>query len=141
VRQYGAVQTATDAPRTGADSVLAKRTVTMSVSVWVAKTTDIPPGQAKSVEVAGHKIAVFHVDGTYYAIDNRCPHYGKSLSAGWVHGTAVTCPWHGAIFDLTSGDVLSGPAPHGVRSYKVHVEGQDIYVDLPWRGSSANEEN
>jgi nitrite reductase/ring-hydroxylating ferredoxin subunit len=108
-----------------------ERIVAMSVSVQVAKTTDIPLGQARSIEVAGHKIAVFHVDGTYYAIDNRCPHYGKSLSAGWVHGTAVTCPWHGAIFDLTSGDVLGGPALHGVQTYKVHVEDHDIYVGLP----------
>ncbi|HEY7489500.1 MAG TPA: non-heme iron oxygenase ferredoxin subunit [Candidatus Tectomicrobia bacterium] len=103
----------------------------MSVAVQVAKTTDIPPGRARSIEVAGHKIAVFHVNGTYYAIENRCPHYGKSLSAGWVHGTTVTCPWHGAIFDLTSGDVLSGPARRGVQSYQVRVEDQSIYVDLP----------
>jgi 3-phenylpropionate/trans-cinnamate dioxygenase ferredoxin component len=84
----------------------------MKIRMKVADTSEIPVGKAKCLEVAGHTITVFHIHGANYAIDNTCPHYGRPLSAGWVQGTTVTCPWHGVVFDVTSGDVISGPAPH-----------------------------
>ena len=48
-----------------------------------------------------------------------------------MNGTVVTCPLHGATFDITTGDVLGPPAPEGVISYKVQVDGNDIKVELP----------
>jgi nitrite reductase/ring-hydroxylating ferredoxin subunit len=81
--------------------------------------------------VAVRPIAIFHHHGTYYALDNACPHYGKPLAAGQVQGTTVTCIWHGAVFDLCTGAVVTGPAPHGVRSYPVRVVGTAIYLEMP----------
>ena len=66
----------------------------------VAKTGEIAPGEVRPVEAAGKKIALFNVDGRFYAIDDACTHRGGSLSEGMVLGTEVTCPWHGAIKDL-----------------------------------------
>ncbi len=97
----------------------------------VAEAKSIPPGTAIAVEAGGQKIAVFNVEGTFYAIGDTCTHRGGPLSEGDVEGTRVTCPWHGAEFDLKTGNVLREPATRGVPSYKVVVEGEDIKLELP----------
>ena len=102
----------------------------MGELVRVASKTDIVPGAAMAVEVQGQKIALFNIGGTYYAIGDTCTHRGGPLSQGTVEGTTVTCPWHGAKYDVTTGAVLSPPAPRGVGSYKVIVEGNDIKVEV-----------
>ncbi len=102
----------------------------MAERVTVAKTTDGAPGQAKTVEVKGKTIAVFNVKGQYYAIDDTCTHVGGPLSEGTVEGTTVTCPWHGAQFDVASGQVLGPPAGAGVCSYRVQVQGEDLVLEL-----------
>jgi hypothetical protein len=61
------------------------------------------------------------VEGSYHAIGDTCTHRGGPLSEGDVQGTRVTCPWHGADFDLKTGAVLGPPAQKGVPSYKVMV--------------------
>lgn len=92
---------------------------------------DLPPGSAKAVQVSGKQVAIFHIEGKYYAIDDECTHAGGSLSEGEISGTIVTCPWHGATFDVTNGQVLSAPAFEGVGSYKVHVVGEEIQIETP----------
>ena len=100
----------------------------MAEFIKALATTDLPAGKTTAVEVNGKKIAVFNIDGTFYAIDDTCTHRGGSLSEGEVDGTVVTCPLHGAEFDVTNGQVLGSPAPRGVTSYEVKVEGGDVMV-------------
>ena len=95
-----------------------------------SKTEDVPAGQGKMVGVGGKHIALFNIGGSYYAIDDTCTHRGGPLSQGAVRGTTVTCPWHGAQYDLKSGGVLGPPAPQGVASYKVVVEDDDVRIEL-----------
>jgi nitrite reductase (NADH) small subunit len=102
----------------------------MAKLVKIAKTKDVPPGQAAAFTIEGQKIALFNVEGTYYAIGDTCTHRGGPLSEGDVQGTKVTCPWHGADFDLNTGAVLGPPAQNGVPSYKVVLEGDDIKVEV-----------
>ena len=102
----------------------------MAGFVKVAKTDEISPGHGKLVEAGGKKIALFNVEGTFYAIDDTCTHVGGPLSEGSLDGKEVTCPWHGAIYDVTSGEVLGPPAPQGVARYDVRVEGSDIEVEV-----------
>jgi len=102
----------------------------MAERVTVAKASELKPGQAKAVQVKGETIALFNIGGTYYAIDDTCTHSGGPLSEGEVEGTMVTCPWHGAQFNLSSGEVLNPPAPAGVKSYKVHVQGDEIQLEI-----------
>src|SRR6478752_2454103 len=102
----------------------------MAKLLKIAKTEDVPPGQAAAFTIEGQKIALFNVEGTYYAIGDTCTHRGGPLSEGDVQGTKVTCPWHGADFDLKTGAVLGLPAQNGVPSYKVVVEGDDIKVEV-----------
>ncbi len=103
----------------------------MGQLIKVAEANDVPPGTAKAVEAEGRTIALFHSGGSYFASDDACTHRGGPLSEGEVEGTVVTCPLHGATFDLTTGNVLGPPAPEGVVSYRVQVDGNDIKVELP----------
>jgi nitrite reductase/ring-hydroxylating ferredoxin subunit len=96
----------------------------------IATLADVPPGSAKQVAVNGRMLAVFNVGGTVYVLDDTCPHRGGPLSEGEVHGTEVTCPWHAANFDLTTGRHLSPPAQQDVRAYKVQVVGDEIQVEM-----------
>ncbi len=98
--------------------------------VTVAHTTDLKPGQAAWVDVKGRQIALFNVDGTYYALDNECTHLGGPLGEGQLTGPVVTCPWHGSRFDVRTGQVVGPPAREPVQSFPVQVEGQEVRVAL-----------
>ncbi len=100
----------------------------MAERVAAAKLDEIPEGGAKVVEVGGRKIAVFHVGGKFYAIDDTCSHEEASLAAGEIDGTEVACPRHGARFDITTGRNLTLPAVLPVQSYEVVVEDDTVYV-------------
>jgi nitrite reductase/ring-hydroxylating ferredoxin subunit len=102
----------------------------MAKLIKVTETKDIPPGKAAAFDVEGSRIAIFNVDGAYYAIDDTCTHSGGPLSEGAVHECKVTCPWHEADFDLKTGAALKAPAFEGVRSYKVVVAGNDVQVEM-----------
>jgi nitrite reductase/ring-hydroxylating ferredoxin subunit len=96
----------------------------------IAESDDIQPGQARMFEVGGKRIALFNVDGLFCAIDDTCTHRGGPLSEGELNGKEVTCPWHGAVFDVTTGQVLRPPAPEGISSYRTRVEGKDAEVEI-----------
>ncbi len=96
----------------------------------VATVAEIPPGTGKQVNIAGRAIALFNVDGTFYAIDDTCTHRGASLVEGECDGTEIICPWHGARFDLATGAAKCPPASQGVKTYPVHVVGDEIQLDV-----------
>ena len=98
--------------------------------VKVAQTENIPAGQARMVEVNGKEIALFNVAGSFHAIDNTCTHVGGPLCEGELESIQVTCLWHGAVFDVTTGLMLGPPAPESVARYSVRVEGSDIEVEV-----------
>lgn len=102
----------------------------MAGFVKVAKTSEIPAGQMKLVELNGKRIALFNVSGSFYAIDDTCTHLGGPLSEGFLDGKEVTCPWHGAVFDVTTGEALSPPAPEGVARYNTRVQDADVEVEI-----------
>lgn len=93
----------------------------------VARVDEIPPGQAKIVEINTRPIAVFNVQGTFYAITNICPHEGGPLGEGTLKGHIVSCPWHEMSFDIRDGLGTDGGG-YCVGSYEIRVEGQDVYV-------------
>jgi 3-phenylpropionate/trans-cinnamate dioxygenase ferredoxin component len=101
----------------------------MGTFTKVAKAKDVPAEGALAVSIGDQRIALFHVGGQYYAIGNTCTHRGGPLCEGEVSGTTVTCPWHGAEFDISTGTNLAPPAPSPVPCYKVRVSGEDIEVE------------
>jgi nitrite reductase/ring-hydroxylating ferredoxin subunit len=94
--------------------------------VKVAKLSEVPPGRCKSVEVDGDRIAIFNVGGQVYALQDSCSHLGAPLSSGYLGRDSVSCEWHGATFDLKTGEALSAPAKEAVPVYTVRVSGDDI---------------
>ena len=102
----------------------------MAQFVKVAEVGELPPGERTVVEVEGIFIAVFNVDGAYYAIEDICTHDDGPLAEGELDGFEIECPRHGARFDIRSGKVLSFPAITDVTHYEVKVEGGDVLVAL-----------
>ena len=96
----------------------------------VAKTDDLEPGSAMLLEIDGKEIALFNLNGEFYAIANECSHVGGPLCEGDIEDNKVVCPWHGAEFDITSGEALCDPAEGPVESFKVIVEGDSIKIEL-----------
>ena len=77
--------------------------------VEVAKVNEISDGKIKHVEVDGKELLIANVGGKFYAIGDRCGHMNALLSMGNLTGNTVTCPFHGAKFDVTNGKKLSEP--------------------------------
>jgi 3-phenylpropionate/trans-cinnamate dioxygenase ferredoxin subunit len=98
--------------------------------VKVAETAEIPAGKCKRVLVKRRPITVFNCGGEYFAIDDTCTHDEASLAGGEVDGCVVTCPLHGAQFDIKTGAALSLPAATPVETYQVTLDGTAIMVEV-----------
>lgn len=97
--------------------------------VRIATADEVPAGQGRTVEAAGRTLALFNVDGAYYAIDNTCAHRGGPLGEGDLEDRVVTCPWHAWQWDVTTGANANNPAVK-VACFPVTVENGTIFVDL-----------
>ena len=100
----------------------------MKKFIKVARTSEIDPGTGKCVEVAGERIAIFNVEGQFYAIEDTCTHAEGSLSEGTLTGEEVECPLHGACFNIKTGEATTPPAITEVKTYNVKVSGGEIEI-------------
>jgi len=104
----------------------------MAEFVEVARVDDVPPGTATVVEAGGVQLALINVNGTFYAVDNECPHRGGFLGEGEINPDwdewALECPLHGSVFDVRSGEVLNPPAAEPVRTYPVEIDSGVVKV-------------
>ncbi len=103
----------------------------MSEFVKVANLSELTPGTRKMVELDEVTVAIFNVNGQVYCIEDICTHDGGPLADGDIDGYSIACPRHGALFDLRDGQVLSMPAVVPVPTYRVKIEGDDIFVESP----------
>ena len=99
--------------------------------VRVAKVGDLAPGGVMKVEANGKALALFNLDGSYYATDEICSHAHASLAEGFVIDDCIECPLHGATFSIKTGEALSAPATDPIATYPVRVEADDILVGVP----------
>jgi nitrite reductase/ring-hydroxylating ferredoxin subunit len=102
----------------------------MSDFIKIATVDELPPGQAKLVEVKEKEIALFNVGGQFHAIDNSCTHVGGPLCEGEISGGEVTCPWHGATFDVTTGRALGPPAVEALNRYNLRIVDRNIEIEI-----------
>lgn len=114
----------------------------------VAAVDEIPPGSRKLVDIDGREVVVFNVQGEFFALLDRCPHQGGSLSKGRLTGLVeasapgayrlsrpgeiIRCPWHGWEFDLRTGRSWCEPGRVRARSYPVAVEPGSRLVEGPY---------
>lgn len=102
----------------------------MAESHLVAKTGDIPEDEAKKVIIGDNHVAVFNLGGEFFAIDDICTHAYASLSEGYVEDGCVECPLHAGRFDIRTGKAQGVPVTEDVRTYKIKVDGDSIYVEV-----------
>jgi nitrite reductase (NADH) small subunit len=94
--------------------------------IRVAGKEELQPGQCMKAKVNNQELALFNVDGNFYAIDDMCPHAGGPLSEGFVDGESVICPWHGWEFNVKSGACRVVGLEQ--KTFPIKVEGDDILV-------------
>lgn len=101
----------------------------MSDWIEVAAVGDFPPGTCRVVATDDISIAVFNLDGRYYAIEDRCTHEDTELSDGQLDGEEIVCPLHGARFSIVTGAVLGPPAYENLRTFPVRITNGWVEVD------------
>ncbi|MBI3464631.1 MAG: Rieske (2Fe-2S) protein [Planctomycetes bacterium] len=115
------------------DNLRASGEVRVRTRLRVASVSEMPSGSAKEVYAAGRIIALFNVDGTFYALDGVCPHQGGPLGQGTLQHRILTCPWHGWQFDVTTGRHLVNP--HIVQErLEVLTNGDDVFLVVDQTG-------
>jgi len=102
----------------------------MSRRVFLGQAADIPVGEGRVVEAEGRTLALFNVDGAFYALDNACSHRGGPLGEGDLDGTVVVCPWHAWRWDVKTGANANNPAVT-MPCFPVSVDGGRVFVELP----------
>ncbi len=103
----------------------------MSDFIKVAEVGDLEEGDLMLVEVDGEPICLAKANEVICAFTDTCTHIGGSLSEGELDGDVITCPLHGAQFDVHTGQVLRGPARQNIQTYPVKIEGDSVLVALP----------
>jgi 3-phenylpropionate/trans-cinnamate dioxygenase ferredoxin subunit len=104
---------------------------TMSRWVAVAGESEVPKGGFKLVTVDGVDLALFNVDGKLCCIEDLCTHDGGNLVEGDFEGRVVTCPRHGAQFDVCTGEALTLPAVASTPVHNVRVTDGKIEIEVP----------
>jgi nitrite reductase (NADH) small subunit len=103
----------------------------MSEFVNLCRVSDIPVGEAKMVFVNEQVFGIFNVSGTFYALDNACPHAGASLSHGIIEGDVVRCRIHHWRFSIRNGTYMDETKPScNVRTYPIRVVGDQVQIEL-----------
>jgi nitrite reductase/ring-hydroxylating ferredoxin subunit len=98
--------------------------------VRVCAQSDIAPESAKAYEVGDKRLAVYNVDGHFYVTDDECTHASASLADGMLEDGIIECSLHFGAFDVKTGEVKAPPCSIALRTYKVLLQGDDVYVDL-----------
>ena len=96
----------------------------------VAKTSDVTEGEVIGVEIEGTPIAIYNLDGEFFATHNVCTHAFALLSDGYVDDGKIECPLHQGIFDIRSGKADEGPVDEDLQTFPVKVEGDALLVEI-----------
>lgn len=106
----------------------------MAEFIKVAEQGELEEGGLMAVEVDGEPVCLAKVDGAVYAFTDNCTHISGPLNEGDLEGCVLTCPWHGAQFDIRTGKVLRGPARQNIMTYPVKIADDSILISLPDEG-------
>lgn len=103
----------------------------MKNKVFLINSADVTPGCAKKIEAGGCQLALFNVDGAFYATQDQCTHATASLAEGdIVDGDMISCPVHYGQFHIPTGQAMTFPCTVDLRTYKVFEEDGKVYADL-----------
>ena len=96
----------------------------------VCTTADLPPGSAKSFEVGDETVAVYNIDGTYYATEARCTHGFADLADGILDGDVIECSLHFGAFNVKTGKAVQAPCFVDLKTFKTEVKDGQVFVDV-----------
>ena len=102
----------------------------MSKYAKMAETHEIPKNKMKVFKVEDHEILVVNVEGELYAFENRCPHMGYPLYFGRLEGKVLTCGFHYAKFDVTTGKSLGSITDKPLKKFKIKIQNSLVQVEL-----------
>ncbi|MEJ0038512.1 MAG: non-heme iron oxygenase ferredoxin subunit [Gammaproteobacteria bacterium] len=97
---------------------------------------EVARGRMRSCRVGERELVVCHTRDGVFTVDNVCTHAFARMSEGFLKGTRLTCPLHGATFDVRNGAVLGGPATLPLAAYQTRVVGGMVEVELPVEAST-----
>ncbi|XP_058857258.1 apoptosis-inducing factor 3-like isoform X3 [Acipenser ruthenus] len=100
------------------------------ITEMVCLESDLKEGEMREVEVGSHKVLLVRSEGGYSAVGNLCTHYGATLSKGALSGSRVRCPWHGACFNIKTGDIEEYPGLDSLPCHKVKIENSKVFVSI-----------
>ena len=100
--------------------------------VRIAETQEIPKNKMKVFKVEDQEILVVNVEGKFYAVSNRCPHMNYPLYLRSLKGKIITCGFHYAKFDITTGKALSPPAHEPLKTFKTKIQDSAVLVELQY---------
>nr|DBA34222.1 TPA: hypothetical protein GDO54_001802 [Pyxicephalus adspersus] len=98
------------------------------ITLELCKESDIKDGEMREFEVLGSSILLVKSNGTFSAVGNKCSHYGAPLSKGSLAGDRVRCPWHGACFNVKTGDIEEFPGLDSLPCFTVKVENGSVHI-------------
>jgi len=101
----------------------------MTKWIDIAPVSEFAPNTSRSVTVAETAIAVFNLDGGFYAIEDACTHDYKALCGGLIDGDQIICPRHGARFNIKTGEALRAPAYEAVATFPTRIENEMVQVE------------
>ena len=98
--------------------------------IAVCAVEDVPPGTVKSFEIGDELVAIYNIDGTYYATHGNCTHAFANLAAGILEGDVIECSLHFGAFHVPSGKAVQAPCSTDLRTYRTQVKDGQVLVDL-----------
>lgn len=98
--------------------------------IKVVKITDVPASDVQRCQISDKCVALFNIQGTFYATDDICTHAHAHLSDGYIDGDRIECPLHQGIFHIPTGKAIAAPVTKDLKTYRVRIEGSDVLIEV-----------
>jgi nitrite reductase/ring-hydroxylating ferredoxin subunit len=103
----------------------------------VCAAADLPPGSVRSFEIGDQRVAVYNIDGEFYATEAHCTHAAADLADGILEGQVIECSLHFGAFHVPSGKAVQAPCFDDLRTFRTEVKDGQVFVDLSQPGATA----
>jgi naphthalene 1,2-dioxygenase system ferredoxin subunit len=96
----------------------------------VAATNDLQDGDVIEVQVGKTLLAIYRIDGGFYATEGICTHAYARMAEGYVEGDLIECPYHGGAFEIRTGKAVAAPCTQDLKTYPLRIDGDAIFVGI-----------
>jgi nitrite reductase/ring-hydroxylating ferredoxin subunit len=96
----------------------------------LAHVADVPSGTVKACRIENIPVALYNLDGEFFATHDICTHAHACLSDGYLEDGKIECPLHQGLFDVRTGKAISGPVDEDLKTFDVQVRGDEVLVHV-----------